>query len=182
MTDHISYDSRADVIPVPGEWIASAACTDEPWLADLDRYSSRTRRTRAARVCASCPVLATCKTWASTHTPDSGTWGGEVWHNGAVSPMPPPKKRKPARKKPKPRPKAKKKPRRRATVLPATLAQDPGRPIPAKVSTPILEAEEYARVHHGMSREELLDTLVGEAYPKAQQDAYNLAMAALSAR
>lgn len=71
--------------PGPGPWVQNAACAGkDPALFDAPAGGHRTslqvrheiaRQHRAALVCASCPVLAACRTYR-LETKAVGIWGG----------------------------------------------------------------------------------------------------------
>ena len=72
-------------------WQARAACgarTDLPWTADPDQvgpWDAETMRT----VCAACPVLAECSTYATTNQVTAGWWAG-THRDPTYAPLPRP--------------------------------------------------------------------------------------------
>jgi WhiB family transcriptional regulator, redox-sensing transcriptional regulator len=65
-------DSRPD-------WRAEAACRDadpELFFPDGDIGSARAQVMRAKLICRSCPVSATCLSWALADGQEAGIWGG----------------------------------------------------------------------------------------------------------
>jgi len=65
----------ADRSPVeaPGRWVSDAACADVgPDVMHADRNTGPDRIAAAKQICAGCPVLDPCRTWALT-APDPAT-------------------------------------------------------------------------------------------------------------
>jgi WhiB family redox-sensing transcriptional regulator len=57
----------------PGEWARRGACVGAP----VDLFFPKKKGYRRAReMCARCPVLTECRTWALEEQPSAGMWGG----------------------------------------------------------------------------------------------------------
>jgi WhiB family redox-sensing transcriptional regulator len=73
-------DVDGDPCPPDLSWVSEATCRGSSRLyfaADRERPSRRARREIAARsLCATCPVLIQCRTWARANR-EYGFWGGE---------------------------------------------------------------------------------------------------------
>jgi WhiB family transcriptional regulator, redox-sensing transcriptional regulator len=75
-------DEAAASYDAPGlVWADQGACRGTAHLffaPDRERPGRRARRERAAReLCATCPVLVSCRDWAREHR-EYGFWGGET--------------------------------------------------------------------------------------------------------
>jgi WhiB family transcriptional regulator, redox-sensing transcriptional regulator len=68
------------MFPPPGRWVLQAKCRG----SDLDSFFPEVSRTRtkatdigpALELCAQCPVLDQCSSYADTHPEVTGIWGG----------------------------------------------------------------------------------------------------------
>ena len=73
-------DADGDACLPDLSWVSEAACRGSSCLyfaADRERPGRRARRETAARsLCATCPVLIPCRTWARANR-EYGFWGGE---------------------------------------------------------------------------------------------------------
>ena len=59
------------------DWLEHAACAGmDPRAFFANGCHSREQVQAAKRVCASCPVQATCRDWAITTGERNGVWGG----------------------------------------------------------------------------------------------------------
>lgn len=81
-------DDEFEACPPDLTWAARAICRGSTHLffaADRERPGRRIRRETAARaLCATCPVLMPCRTWARTNR-EYGFWGGESEEDRAAS-------------------------------------------------------------------------------------------------
>lgn len=76
-----AQDEAAASHDAPGRpWADQAACRGSAHLffaPDRERPGRRAQRERAAQeLCAACPILLACRTWARQHR-EYGFWGGE---------------------------------------------------------------------------------------------------------
>lgn len=73
-------DDNFEACPPDLSWVSKATCRGASHLyfaTDRERPGRRARRETAARsLCATCPVLIPCRTWARTNR-EYGFWGGE---------------------------------------------------------------------------------------------------------
>ena len=74
------FDDEFEASPPDLNWVSKATCRGSTHLffaADRERPGRRARREAAARaLCATCPVLLPCRTWARANR-EYGFWGGE---------------------------------------------------------------------------------------------------------
>ena len=74
------FDDEFEASPPDLSWVSKATCRGSTHLffaADRERPGRRARRETAARaLCATCPVLLPCRTWARANR-EYGFWGGE---------------------------------------------------------------------------------------------------------
>jgi WhiB family redox-sensing transcriptional regulator len=74
---------RFHSLPPTGDWEHKGACRGyPPEIFVFDKTGMRqteieAREAQAKRICATCPVLEQCRTYAREHKPD-GIWGGET--------------------------------------------------------------------------------------------------------
>lgn len=67
-------------VRVNEDWKLRGLCTTENGAEDPDLWfqDARTKATQVAKsVCADCPVLQLCKSWARDNGEEYGVWGGE---------------------------------------------------------------------------------------------------------
>lgn len=73
-------DDELEPCPSDLSWVSEAPCRGSSHrysATDRERPGRRARRETAARsLCATCPVLIPCRTWARTNR-EYGFWGGE---------------------------------------------------------------------------------------------------------